>query len=119
MDTTTLQPAAGAQGELTGLLMIRAYLESQGNARKKVLIPDSAHGTNPATVVIAGYEVQNIKSKCRGQLDTDHLREFVTDDVAALMITNPAPSASSKSASPKLPRSFTNAAPSSTWTAPI
>ena len=62
MDAATLQPAAGAQGELTGLLMIRAYLESQGNPRKKVLIPDSAHGTNPASVVIAGYEVQNIKS---------------------------------------------------------
>ena len=63
MDAATLQPAAGAQGELTGLLMIRAYLESQGNPRKKVLIPDSAHGTNPASVVIAGYEVQNIKSE--------------------------------------------------------
>ena len=89
MDAATLQPAAGAQGELTGLLMIRAYLQSQGNARKKVLIPDSAHGTNPASVVIAGYEVQNIKSNSRGQIDTDHLREFATDDVAALMVTNP------------------------------
>jgi glycine cleavage system P protein (glycine dehydrogenase) subunit 2 len=89
MDAATLQPAAGAQGELTGLLMIRAYLESQGNARKKVLIPDSAHGTNPASVVIAGYEVQNIKSNERGQIDTDHLREYVQDDVAALMLTNP------------------------------
>jgi glycine dehydrogenase subunit 2 len=89
MDAVTLQPAAGAQGELTGLLMIRAYLESKGNARKKVLIPDSAHGTNPASVVIAGYEVQNIKSNERGQVDTDHLREFVNDDVAALMLTNP------------------------------
>src|SRR6202166_4564924 len=76
MDAATLQPAAGAQGELTGLLMIRACLESQGNPRKKVLIPDSAHGTNPASVVIAGYEVQNIKSNERGQIDTEHLREF-------------------------------------------
>ena len=89
MDAATLQPAAGAQGELTGLLIIRAYLESQGNARKKVLIPDSAHGTNPASVVIAGYEVQNIKSNQRGQIDTDRLREYVNDDVAALMLTNP------------------------------
>jgi len=89
MDAVTLQPAAGAQGELTGLLMIRAYLENQGNPRKKVLIPDSAHGTNPASVVIAGYEVQNIKSNARGQIDTDHLREFVSGDVAALMLTNP------------------------------
>ena len=69
--------------------MIRACLEARGNPRKKVLIPDSAHGTNPASVVIAGYEVQNIKSNARGQLDTDHLREFVTEDVAALMLTNP------------------------------
>jgi len=89
MDAVTLQPAAGAQGELTGLLMIRAYLQSQGNPRKKVLIPDSAHGTNPASVVIAGYEVQNIKSNARGQIDTDHLREFASADVAALMLTNP------------------------------
>src|SRR6202030_722117 len=89
MDSVTLQPAAGAQGELTGLLLIRAYLEKQGNARKKVLIPDSAHGTNPATAVIAGYEVQNIKSESHGQIDVDKLRDLVTEDVAALMITNP------------------------------
>jgi len=89
MDAATLQPAAGAQGELTGLLIIRAYLESKGNPRKKVLIPDSAHGTNPASVVIAGYEVQNLKSNDRGQIDMDHLRESVADDVAALMVTNP------------------------------
>ena len=89
MDAATLQPAAGAQGELTGLLMIRAYLASKGDPRKKVLIPDSAHGTNPASVVIAGYEVQNIKSNRLGEIDTDHLREFATEDVAALMVTNP------------------------------
>ena len=89
MDAVTLQPAAGAHGELTGLLLIRAYLESQGNPRKKVLIPDSAHGTNPATAVIAGYEVENIRSESHGQIDVGKLRELVTDDVAALMITNP------------------------------
>jgi len=89
MDVITLQPAAGAQGELTGLLLIRAYLEKQGNARKKVLIPDSAHGTNPATAVIAGYQVENIKSESHGQIDVEKLREVVTEDVAALMITNP------------------------------
>jgi glycine dehydrogenase subunit 2 len=89
MDAVTVQPAAGAQGELTGLLMIRAYFESKGYPRKKVLIPDSAHGTNPASAIIAGYEVQNIRSNDRGQIDTDHLREFVNDDVAALMLTNP------------------------------
>jgi glycine dehydrogenase subunit 2 len=89
MDAITLQPAAGAQGELTGLLVIRAHLEKQGNPRKKVLIPDSAHGTNPATAVIAGYEVENIKSESHGQIDVNKLRELVTEDVAALMITNP------------------------------
>src|SRR6202048_4302011 len=89
MDSITLQPAAGAQGELTGLLLIRAYLQQQGNPRKKVLIPDSAHGTNPATAVIAGYQVENIKSESHGQIDVEKLRELVTEDVAALMITNP------------------------------
>jgi glycine dehydrogenase subunit 2 len=89
MDAITLQPAAGAQGELTGLLLIRAYLQKQGNPRKKVLIPDSAHGTNPATAVIAGYEVENIKSGAQGQVDLEGLRKLVNEDVAALMITNP------------------------------
>ena len=89
MDVITLQPAAGAQGELTGLLLIRAYLQKQGNPRKKVLIPDSAHGTNPATAVIAGYEVENIKSGSNGQIDVEKLPTLVTTDVAALMITNP------------------------------
>jgi len=89
MDAITLQPAAGAQGELTGLLLIRSYLERHGNPRKKVLIPDSAHGTNPATAVIAGYAVENIKSESHGQIDVEKLRDLVTEDVAALMITNP------------------------------
>ena len=89
MDAVTLQPSAGAQGELTGLLLIRAYLESQGNPRKKVLIPDSAHGTNPATAVIAGYEVENIRSDAQGQIDIEQLKRIVNEDVAALMVTNP------------------------------
>jgi len=89
MDSVTLQPAAGAQGELTGLLLIRAYHQKNGNPRKKVLIPDSAHGTNPATAVIAGYEVENIKSESHGQIDVAKLRDLVTPEVAALMITNP------------------------------
>jgi len=89
MDAITLQPAAGAHGELTGLLLIRAYLEKQGNPRKKVLVPDSAHGTNPATAVIAGYEVENIRSDSQGQIDIAALRDQVTPDVAALMLTNP------------------------------
>ena len=89
MDAATLQPAAGAQGEITGLLLIRACLGSRGNPRKKVLIPDSAHGTNPASAVIAGYEVENIRSDARGQLDVESLKELVSEDVAALMVTNP------------------------------
>src|ERR1700739_4397277 len=89
MEAITLQPAAGAQGELTGLLMVRAFHQKNGNPRKKVLIPDSAHGTNPATVVIAGYEVENIKSNVDGQVDIAKLQEQVTEDVGALMLTNP------------------------------
>src|SRR6202035_5624037 len=89
MDAVTLQPAAGAQGELTGLLLIRACLARRGNPRKKVLIPDSSHGTNPATAVIAGYEVENIRSDARGQIDVAQLRNIVNEDVAALMVTNP------------------------------
>src|SRR5262250_1269793 len=69
MDAITLQPAAGAHGELTGLLMVRAYHESKGAARKKVLIPDSAHGTNPATAATVGYAVENLKSNAQGMVD--------------------------------------------------
>ncbi|HEY2645425.1 MAG TPA: aminomethyl-transferring glycine dehydrogenase subunit GcvPB [Candidatus Acidoferrales bacterium] len=90
MDSGTLEPAAGAQGELTGLLLIRAYLEdTQGGPRKKVLIPDSAHGTNPATAVIAGYDVENVPSDERGQIDIARLKHIVNRDVAAMMVTNP------------------------------
>jgi glycine dehydrogenase subunit 2 len=89
MDAVTLQPAAGAQGELTGLLLIRACLESRGNPRKKVLIPDSAHGTNPATAVIAGYTVENIPSDANGEIDVARLLKTVNEEVAALMVTNP------------------------------
>ena len=69
MDAVSLQPAAGAQGELTGILMIRACLAERGNPRKYILIPDSAHGTNPASVTISGYEVRHIKSDERGCID--------------------------------------------------
>ena len=89
MDAVTLQPAAGAHGELTGILLIRALLEKRGNPRKKILIPDSAHGTNPATAAIAGYAVENIKSSETGVLDVGALEHIVTGDVAALMVTNP------------------------------
>jgi glycine dehydrogenase subunit 2 len=89
MDAVTLQPAAGAHGEFTGILLVRALLESQGHPRKKLLIPDSAHGTNPATATMAGYAVQNIKSNSQGMIDVDELARAVDEDVAALMLTNP------------------------------
>ena len=89
MDAVTLQPSAGAQGELTGILLVRAYLESQGDARRKVLIPDSAHGTNPATAAIAGYDVEEIKSDSSGRIDLAELDRRVDSTVAALMVTNP------------------------------
>jgi glycine cleavage system P protein (glycine dehydrogenase) subunit 2 len=89
MDAVTLQPAAGAHGEFTGILMIRALLEKGGNPRKKILVPDSAHGTNPATASMVGYSVENIKSNDRGMVDLAVLERAVTEDVAALMITNP------------------------------
>ena len=89
MDAVTLQPCAGAHGELTGILLIRALLEKRGNPRKKILIPDSAHGTNPATAAIAGYAVENVKSSATGVLDVSALEHIVDQDVAALMVTNP------------------------------
>ena len=89
MDAVTLQPAAGAHGEFTGILLVRALLESQGNPRKKVLIPDSAHGTNPATVTMSGYAVENIPSNDRGMIDLETLARATDADVAALMVTNP------------------------------
>src|SRR6266581_1496421 len=89
MDAITLQPAAGAHGEFTGILLVRAYHESKGNPRKKILIPDSAHGTNPATAAVAGYVVESIPSNKRGTIDLEQLRKVVNEDVAAIMITNP------------------------------
>jgi glycine dehydrogenase subunit 2 len=89
MDAITLQPAAGAHGELTGILLVHALLEKRGNPRKKILIPDSAHGTNPATAAIAGYTVENIRSNEQGEIDLEVLARAVNKDVAALMVTNP------------------------------
>jgi glycine dehydrogenase subunit 2 len=89
MDAITLQPAAGAHGELTGVLLIRAYLESKGNPRKRILIPDSAHGTNPATAAMCGYTVENLKSNEQGMVDLAALEAQMNDEIAGLMITNP------------------------------
>jgi glycine dehydrogenase subunit 2 len=89
MEAITLQPAAGAHGEFTGILLVRAWHESQGNARRKVLIPDSAHGTNPATAAICGYAVENLKSNADGGIDLEALERQVDEETAALMLTNP------------------------------
>ncbi|MHA2857345.1 aminomethyl-transferring glycine dehydrogenase subunit GcvPB [Paenibacillus lautus] len=89
MDQVTLQPAAGAHGEWTGLMLIRAYHESRGEKRTKVIVPDSSHGTNPASATVAGYDTITIKSNERGMVDLDALRAVVGEDTAALMLTNP------------------------------
>jgi glycine dehydrogenase subunit 2 len=89
MSRLTFQPAAGAQGELTGLLIMRAFHAAQGHERHRVIIPDSAHGTNPASVSLAGYTAQEVRSDERGLVDVDALRDVLDDDVAGLMLTNP------------------------------
>jgi glycine dehydrogenase subunit 2 len=89
MEAITLQPAAGAHGEFTGILLARAYHQAKGNARKNVIVPDSAHGTNPATAAICGYDVINFKSNTRGGIDVEALAQAVNEDTAALMLTNP------------------------------
>lgn len=89
MDAYTLQPSAGAQGELVGMKLIRAYLEDMGNPRKMVLIPDSAHGTNPSSAHICGYKVQEVKSNTAGTIDVEDLTRVMNEEVAAVMITNP------------------------------
>ena len=89
MDAISLQPAAGAQGELTGMKMVRAYHVDRGRARSTVLIPASAHGTNPASAALAGYRVVPVEGNRVGLLEADAVRRAMDDDVAALMITNP------------------------------
>jgi glycine dehydrogenase subunit 2 len=90
MDEVTLQPAAGAQGEWTGLMLIRAYHEKNGDFnRTKVIVPDSAHGTNPASATVAGLEAVTVKSDENGLVDLEHLKSVVGEDTAALMLTNP------------------------------
>jgi glycine dehydrogenase subunit 2 len=90
MDEVTLQPAAGAHGEWTGLMMIRAYHEANNDFnRTKVIVPDSAHGTNPASATVAGFETVTVKSNEHGLVDLEDLKRVVGDDTAALMLTNP------------------------------
>jgi glycine dehydrogenase subunit 2 len=85
----SLQPSAGSHGELAGVLLTRAYHEDRGDARHKVLTPDTAHGTNPATVTMAGYELIKVATDDRGGVDLDDLRAKADEDVACLMLTNP------------------------------
>ena len=90
LDAVSLQPAAGSQGELTGLMLMRAYFEDRDEGkRRKVFVADTAHGTNPASVTMAGYELEKVGTDERGNLDLESLRERVGEDTAGLMLTNP------------------------------
>jgi len=89
MPAFTLHPAAGAHGELTGILVTRAYHQSRGEMRTRVLIPDTAHGTNPASAHLGGFQVVTVRSNSRGRIDLDSLRENMDESVAAFMLTNP------------------------------
>ncbi len=89
MQAVSLQPAAGAHGEFSGMMVIKKYFEVKGEHRKKVIIPDSAHGTNPASAHMAGFDIVQVKSNDKGQVDLDALKELLNEDVAAIMMTNP------------------------------
>lgn len=90
MDAVTLQPAAGAHGELTGMMIVKKYFETKGESqRKKVIIPDSAHGTNPASAKMCGFDIVEVKSNEKGQVDIEALKSLLDDSVAAIMMTNP------------------------------
>ena len=91
LDAVSLQPAAGSQGELTGLMLVRGYFADRGESeqRRNVVIPDTAHGTNPASVTMAGYDLTPVRTDARGNIDVDDLRTKVDENTAALMLTNP------------------------------
>lgn len=89
MDAITLKPSAGAHGEMTGMMIIRKYFDSIGEKRTKVIIPDSAHGTNPASAKMSGFDIVEIRSNEKGQVDIDALKSVLDRDVAAIMMTNP------------------------------
>ena len=89
MDAITLQPSAGAHGEMTGMMIIKKYFDTIGEKRTKVIIPDSAHGTNPASARMSGFDIVEIKSNEKGQVDIDALKAVLDKDVAAIMMTNP------------------------------
>ncbi len=89
MDAITLQPSAGAHGEMTGMMIIKKYFDTIGEKRTKVIIPDSAHGTNPASAKMSGFDIVEIKSNEKGQVDIEALKKVLDKDVAAIMMTNP------------------------------
>lgn len=89
MDATTLQPAAGAHGELTGMLLIHAYHKDKGAQRSKIIVPDTAHGTNPASVALCGYRPVSVGSNDQGILSVEAIREIMDEDTAGIMVTNP------------------------------
>jgi glycine dehydrogenase subunit 2 len=89
MDAVSVQPAAGAQGELAGMLIIYAYHRSRGSRRTKIIVPDTAHGTNPASATLCGFQPLNVKSNERGMLSTETIAEAMDEDVAGIMVTNP------------------------------
>jgi glycine dehydrogenase subunit 2 len=89
MDSTTVQPSAGSQGEFAGILVINKYHEQKGNNKKTIIIPESAHGTNPASVVLGGYEPVKVRTDSRGRVDIDDLMEKVNEETAGMMLTQP------------------------------
>ena len=89
LPAVSLQPAAGSQGEVTGLMLMRAYFADRGEERRKVIVADTAHGTNPASVTMAGYELQKVATDARGNIDVANLRDLVDGETAGLMLTNP------------------------------
>src|SRR5207249_75279 len=103
-DVVTLQPQAGAQSEFTALLMFKAYHQKRGDAatRRRIIVPDSAHGTNPASAAMCGYEVTTVKSDARGDVDLEALKSALGPDVAGFMLASPSASAtpSGRSARP-------------------
>ena len=90
MDAFTLQPAAGAHGEFAGMLFIKKYHETRGDSKRtKIIVPDSAHGTNPASATMAGFTVVSVKSRTDGCVDLDDLKTLLSDETAGMMMTNP------------------------------
>ena len=89
MNSASLQPSAGSQGEMVGLLLMKKYHDIRGNNKKYIIIPESSHGTNPASVIMSGYNVKQVRSDQRGRVDINHLTELVDDETAGLMLTQP------------------------------